>query len=340
MSEPIILAIESSCDETSAAVVHGMRVLSNVIATQTIHHTYGGVVPELASRAHQSYIVPVVEQALRESNLTRFDLDAIAVTRGPGLMGSLLVGVSFAKSLSMAIGKPLIAVNHMHAHIFAHFLHRQDDHRPPSFPFVCLTVSGGHTQLVLVHSATHLEVIGQTVDDAAGEAFDKAAKVMGLPYPGGPEIDRIARGGDSDKYVFTRPQVPGLDFSFSGLKTNLLYFLQQRERDEPGWLARELPHVCASYQRAIVDYLMQRLVEAMRQTGVQEVAIAGGVSANGLLRSRFMTICQEEQWKGFIPSVEFATDNAAMIGASATLLFKESAFAPLDIAPLPQWRID
>ncbi|MFM7814361.1 MAG: tRNA (adenosine(37)-N6)-threonylcarbamoyltransferase complex transferase subunit TsaD [Flavobacteriales bacterium] len=339
MSEPLILAIESSCDETSAAVVQGMRVLSNVIATQTIHHVYGGVVPELASRAHQSYIVPVVEHALNEAKVTMRELDAVAVTRGPGLMGSLHVGVAFAKSLSIAINKPLIAVNHMHAHIFAHFLHRQDEHLAPSFPFLCLTVSGGHTQLVLVHSATKLEVIGQTIDDAAGEAFDKAAKVMGLPYPGGPEIDRMARGGDENKYGFTRPQVPGLDFSFSGLKTNLLYFLQQKEREDAGWLSRELPHVCASYQRAIVDYLMQRLTEAMHQTGVREVAIAGGVSANGLLRSRFIATCKAEDWRGYIPPIEFATDNAAMIGASATLLYKESAFASLDIAPLPQWRI-
>ena len=340
MKEPRILAIESSCDETSAAVVVGTRVLSNVIATQEVHQQYGGVVPELASRAHQSHIVPVVDQALREAHMAKEDLDAIAVTRGPGLMGSLLVGVSFAKSLSQALGKPLIAVNHMHAHIFAHFLHRGESHVSPAFPFLCLTVSGGHTQLVLVKSAVDLQVIGQTIDDAAGEAFDKAAKVMGLPYPGGPQIDRMAKLGDASKYTFTRPQVPGLDFSFSGLKTNLLYFLQQHERAESGWLKRELHDVCASYQRAIVDYLMHRLIEAMEQTGVRDVAIAGGVSANGLLRSEFKRICAERSWNGYIPSFEFATDNAAMIGASAALLYHESAFADLAMTPSPQWAIE
>ena len=334
-----ILAIESSCDETSAAVLHKDRVLSNVIATQQVHERYGGVVPELASRAHQQNIVPVVDRAIKEAGITKNQLTAIAYTQGPGLMGALLVGSSFAKSMAMALDVPLIPVHHMRAHIMAHFIRNHAQDPIPEFPFLCLTVSGGHTQLVLVRSVMDMEVIGQTIDDAAGEAFDKAAKVLGLPYPGGPWVDKRAKLGDSLKYTFTTPQLKGFDYSFSGLKTNLLYFLRDRQKEDGGFIEREMNHICASYQHVVTNYLLARLEAAALHTGVKHLALAGGVSANSALREKFTQLCNKRGWNGFIPSFEYCTDNAAMIGIAGYYQWLSGTKGALGDVPKASWPI-
>jgi N6-L-threonylcarbamoyladenine synthase len=340
MSDSVfILAIESSCDETSAAVLHKDRVLSNVIATQQVHERYGGVVPELASRAHQQNIVPVVDRAIKEAGITKNQLTAIAYTQGPGLMGALLVGSSFAKSMAMALDVPLIPVHHMRAHIMAHFIRNHAQDPIPEFPFLCLTVSGGHTQLVLVRSVMDMEVIGLTIDDAAGEAFDKAAKVLGLPYPGGPWVDKRAKLGDSLKYTFTTPQLKGFDYSFSGLKTNLLYFLRDRQKEDGGFIEREMNHICASYQHVVTNYLLARLEAAALHTGVKHLALAGGVSANSALREKFTQLCNKRGWNGFIPSFEYCTDNAAMIGIAGYYQWLSGTKGALGDVPKASWPI-
>jgi N6-L-threonylcarbamoyladenine synthase len=340
MSDSVfILAIESSCDETSAAVLHKDRVLSNVIATQQVHERYGGVVPELASRAHQQNIVPVVDRAINEAGITKDQLTAIAYTQGPGLMGALLVGASFAKSMAMALDVPLIPVHHMRAHIMAHFIRNLAQDPIPEFPFLCLTVSGGHTQLVLVHSVMDMEVIGQTIDDAAGEAFDKAAKVLGLPYPGGPWVDKRAKSGDPQKYTFTTPQLKGFDYSFSGLKTNLLYFLRDRQKEDSGFIEREMDHICASYQHVVTNYLLARLEAAALHTGVKHLALAGGVSANSALREKFTQRCNKHGWQVFIPSFEYCTDNAAMIGIAGYYQWLSGTKGALGDVPKASWPL-
>jgi N6-L-threonylcarbamoyladenine synthase len=333
LKNPVILAIESSCDETAAAVLTGDTVRSNVIATQEIHARYGGVVPELASRAHQSHIVPVVDEALRTAGVKMDDLDIVACTIGPGLMGSLLVGISFAKSISLALGKPFIGVNHMQAHVLAHFIRDNPDQRMPAFPFLCLTVSGGHTQIVRVNGPLEMQIIGETADDAAGEAFDKAAKLFGLPYPGGPELDKIAAGGNAGRFRFTRPQVPGLNFSFSGLKTSLLYFVKEQERLNPDFVRCELPDLCASFQHAIVTYLVHVLKKAAHETGITEIALAGGVSANSELRRQITDAAKSENWNLYIPPLSYCTDNAAMIGIAALHMHAAGMSSPLSERP-------
>lgn len=338
-TRPYILAIESSCDETSAAVLHGERVCSNIIATQKVHEKYGGVVPELASRAHQSNIVPVVTQALNVAGIEMSQLDAIAFTQGPGLMGSLLVGASFAKSLSLALNIPLIAVHHMQAHILSHFIVENEEDIKPSFPFLSLTVSGGHTQIVLVTSSSDMKVIGETIDDAAGEAFDKAAKVLGLNYPGGPLIDKNAVGGDADRYNFTTPRLSDLRYSFSGLKTSLLYFLREEMAKDPSFIERELKHICASYQKTLVDYLLLNFSKAADQYGIQDLCLAGGVSANSELRRKFYLMCEKHGRNAFIPPFEYCTDNAAMIGIAAYYQYMNGDFADLSAAPKPSWKV-
>jgi N6-L-threonylcarbamoyladenine synthase len=323
-----IFAIESSCDETSAAICRNGAILSNFIANQAVHEKYGGVVPELASRAHMQNIVPVVDVALKQAGVEMPELDAIAFTQAPGLIGSLLVGSQFAKSLALALGKPLIAVHHMQAHVLANLI---PDNRP-SFPFLCLTVSGGHTQIVLARSAVDMEVIGETLDDAAGEAFDKSAKLLGLPYPGGPLIDRHARNGDPKKFSFAEPQIEGLDFSFSGLKTSILYFLQKQVKEDPQFIQKNLDDLCASIQYRIVSILMKKLKKAAIQTGIRELCIAGGVSANSGLRQSFQELCQRHGWKAYIPAFEYCTDNAAMIAITAYHKFLAQDFAPLSVS--------
>lgn len=330
----IILAIESSCDDTSAAVVAQGVVLSNVLATQEVHRQYGGVVPEVASRAHQTHIVPVVETAIRQSGLRVEDIQAVAFTRGPGLIGSLLVGVSFAKAFALARQLPLIEVNHLQAHVLAHFATPET----PSFPFLCLTVSGGHTQILVVNSPSDMEIIGQTTDDAAGEAFDKTGKMLGLPYPAGPEIDRLARLG-SPRFEFPEPQIPGLDFSFSGLKTSILYFLQKREAEAPGFSQRELADICASVQARIVSILLRKLIRASEQQGIREIALAGGVSANSGLRAALRQEGEQRGWNTYIPPMEYCTDNAAMIGIAAWYKYQKGEFCGQEVAPLARWQV-
>lgn len=340
MSDSIyLLAIESSCDETSAAVLHNDCVLSNIIATQKIHEKYGGVVPELASRAHQQHIVPVVQQALLEANVQLSSLNAIAYTQGPGLMGALLVGSSFAKSMAMALQVPLIPVHHMRAHIMAHFIRSSDEQLIPEFPFLCLTVSGGHTQLVLVKSPLDMVVVGETIDDAAGEALDKAAKVMGLPYPGGPHVDRLAVNGDPLKYTFTTPQIAGYNYSFSGMKTNLLYFLRERNTADQGFIEREIHHICASYQHVVTEYLLSKLDAAALHYGVRHVALAGGVSANSELRRKLSAMCNRQGWIAFIPPMGYCTDNAAMIGISGYYQFREGHTGSWSDVPRASWPL-
>ena len=332
-----ILGIESSCDETSAAVLHHDTVLSNVIANQNlVHRMYGGVVPELASRAHQQKIVPVVEEALRQANITKNDLSGIAFTRGPGLMGSLLVGVSFAKATALALGIPMVEVNHMQGHVLAHFIreHGATDKLIPQLPFLCLTVSGGHTQLVLVEAPLKMRIVGQTIDDAAGEAFDKAAKVLGLPYPGGPLIDQYAKLGNPEAFRFSKPNIPGLDFSFSGLKTGFLYFLRDRMAEDPDFKEKHLNDICASLQHTIVSILIDKVKLAAKEYGIKEVAIAGGVSANSGLRTKLTETGLEMGWNTFIPPFSYCTDNAAMIAMAGYFKFIENEFAPLSIAPM------
>ena len=327
---PIILAIESSCDETSASVIRNGKVLNNIIATQVIHRKYGGVVPELASRAHQQNIVATVHEAIDNSGIVKTDLNAVAFTRGPGLMGSLLVGVSYAKGLALGLNIPLIEVNHMQAHVLAHFI----DDPKPSFPFLCLTVSGGHTQIVLVRDYLDMEVIGQTQDDAVGEAFDKAAKIMGLPYPGGPLIDEYAQNGNPKAFKFPETTMPGLDFSFSGIKTAFLYFLRDESKKNPAFVEQNLHDICASIQSTLVNMLLNRLQQASIQTGIKTIAIAGGVSANTGLRNRLQSVGESLGWNIFIPAVQYCTDNAAMIAIAAHYKFLKGQFCPLDIVPL------
>ena len=311
--EVFILAIESSCDDTAAAVLHNDEVLSNVVANQLIHNQYGGVVPELASRAHQQNIVPVIDAALRKANITKEKLSAIAFTQGPGLMGSLLVGSSFAKSLALALQIPLIAVNHMQAHILAHFIDDEGKEKP-TFPFLALTISGGHTQIVKVNDFFDMEIIGETTDDAVGEAFDKSAKILGLPYPGGPLVDKYAQLGNPKAFTFTKPKVPGLDFSFSGLKTAILYFIQKKKLENPNFVDENLNDICASIQHTIIEILMDKLKLAVKETGIKQIAIGGGVSANSGIRNTLAAAEQKYGWKTFIPKFEYTTDNAAMIG--------------------------
>ncbi|TRX40864.1 tRNA (adenosine(37)-N6)-threonylcarbamoyltransferase complex transferase subunit TsaD [Flavobacterium restrictum] len=312
-SDVFILAIESSCDDTAAAVLHNDKVLSNVVANQLIHNQYGGVVPELASRAHQQNIVPVIDAALKKAGIKKDQLSAIAFTQGPGLMGSLLVGSSFAKSLALALQIPLIAVNHMQAHILAHFI-AEEGFEKPTFPFLALTISGGHTQIVRIDSFFDMTIIGETTDDAVGEAFDKSAKILGLPYPGGPLVDKYAQLGNPKAFAFTKPKVPGLDFSFSGLKTAILYFIQKKKIENPNFITENLTDICASIQHTIIEILMDKLTLAVQETGIKQIAIGGGVSANSGIRATLKETENKYGWKTFIPKFEYTTDNAAMIG--------------------------
>ncbi len=329
-----ILAIESSCDDTSAAVVRNTTLLSNVIASQAVHVKYGGVIPELASRAHQQNIIPTVDAALRDANVTPEELDAIAFTRGPGLLGSLLVGVSFTKGLSLAHDIPMIEVNHLQGHILSHFIDLPEREVPhPSFPFLTLLVSGGHSQIVRVDSPLEMTIIGTTIDDAAGEAFDKCAKVMGLPYPGGPVIDRLARQGDSKAFKFAKPQVSDLDYSFSGLKTSFLYTLRDYMAENPQFIEENKADICASLQATIIDILLQKLILAAKKTGIKDIAIAGGVSANSGLRDAVEIEGKKRGWRTFIPELKFTTDNAAMIAAAGYYRYQAGLFSSLDVAP-------
>ena len=326
-----ILGIESSCDDTSAAVSLNTQILSNVIATQKIHELYGGIVPELASRAHLKNIIPVVSEAIKQAGITLNDLDAIAFTKGPGLLGSLLVGTSFAKALSLSLNKPLIDVHHMKAHIMAHFIDNERD-RKPQFPFLCLTVSGGHTQIVKVSSFQKMEVIGSTIDDAAGEAFDKCGKIMGLVYPGGPLIDKLAQSGDPKRFQFAKPKVDGLNFSFSGLKTSFLYFIQGETRKNANFIQENLNDLCASLQQTILDILFIKLELAVQQEGITEIAIAGGVSANKGLRDRLQVYEKMNGWNIYVPEFQFCTDNAGMISVAGYYHFLESEFTDLSVS--------
>jgi N6-L-threonylcarbamoyladenine synthase len=329
-----ILGIESSCDDTSAAVLQNTQLRSNIIANQEVHAAFGGVVPELASRAHQQHIIPVINNALEQAGIKASDLSAVAFTRGPGLLGSLLVGTSFAKSFAWSLGIPLIEVDHMQAHILAHFITSgKPEDQVPGFPFLCLTVSGGHTQIVQVNSHFEMFVLGRTIDDAAGEAFDKAAKIMGLPYPGGPLIDKYAKDGNPDAFSFARPNIPGLDFSFSGLKTSFLYFLRDQLKENPDFIEQNKADLSASIQKAIVDALMDKLMKAVKQTGIKTVAVAGGVSANSALRAAFLERQNQGVWKAFIPAFQFTTDNAAMIAVAGYFKFLKAEFASLDVTP-------
>ncbi len=329
-----ILGIESSCDDTSAAVLRNNVLLSNVIASQAVHVKYGGVIPELASRAHQQNIVPVVDTALREAGVAPSEIDAIAFTRGPGLVGSLLVGVSFAKGLSIARNIPLVEVNHLQGHILSHFIDLPDRRLPhPDFPFLALLVSGGHTQIVRVDSPLEMEIIGTTIDDAAGEAFDKCAKVMGLPYPGGPVIDRLAKEGDPEAFRFARPRIEGLDYSFSGLKTSFLYTLRDRVAENPDFIEQRKADLCASLQHTVVTILLDKLVKASKQTGIRDIAIAGGVSANSGLRDGIVAEGQKRGWRTFLPEFKFTTDNAAMIAMAGYHRYRAGQFSSLDVAP-------
>ncbi|GHB77016.1 tRNA (adenosine(37)-N6)-threonylcarbamoyltransferase complex transferase subunit TsaD [Persicitalea jodogahamensis] len=325
-----ILAIESSCDETSASVISNGKIRSNVVTTQLIHEQYGGVVPELASRAHQQMILPVVEKALKDAKIAKNALQAIAFTRGPGLMGALLVGTSFAKAMALGLAIPLIEVNHMQAHVLAHFI----EEPRPSFPFLCLTVSGGHTQIVRVNSPLEMEIIGQTLDDAVGEAFDKSAKLLGLPYPGGPLIDKYAKEGNPMAYDFPIPDVPDLNFSFSGIKTSIMYFLQKQIRQNPDFVKENLTDICASIQHTLIKILLKKLTKATRQTGIREVAIAGGVSANSGLRKTLGEVGQKEGWQVYIPRFEYCTDNAAMIAMAAHFKYLAEDFTDQTVSPL------
>jgi N6-L-threonylcarbamoyladenine synthase len=339
MNKPVyILAIESSCDDTSASVMCNTKVLSNVIANQDVHAKYGGVVPELASRAHQQNIVPVVQQALKEAKIGKEELSAIAFTNGPGLMGSLLVGTSFAKSLAMGLQIPLLAINHMQAHILAHFI-EDSSSKKPSFPFICLTISGGHTQIVKVNDYFDMTVLGETIDDAVGEAFDKSAKILGLPYPGGPLIDKYAQLGNPKAYSFTKPKVGDLEFSFSGLKTGILYFIQKQERINPNFIQENLNDICASIQHTIVEILMDKLKNTVQQTGITQIAIAGGVSANSEIRKRLILVEKHFGWSTYIPKFEYTTDNAAMIGISGYFKYIKKSFSDLSVTAKARLKV-
>jgi N6-L-threonylcarbamoyladenine synthase len=327
-----ILAIESSCDDTAAAIVQDGKVLSNVVATQDVHRLYGGVVPEVASRAHQVNIIPVVEAAIQQAGIQKEDIQAVGFTRGPGLIGSLIVGVSFAKAFAQARNLPIIEVNHLDAHVLAHFA----EDPKPNFPFLCLTVSGGHTQILVVRDHLDMEVIGQTIDDAAGEAFDKTGKMLGLDYPAGPIIDRLAKEG-KPIFSFPEPKIEGLDFSFSGLKTSILYFLKKQVAENPNFIAENLSDICASVQDRIVSILINKLLKAAEQTGIKEVALAGGVSANSGLRNALQKTAETQGWQAYIPKFEYCTDNAAMIGVTAYYKYLQKDFATLDIAPVARY---
>ncbi|WP_295878678.1 tRNA (adenosine(37)-N6)-threonylcarbamoyltransferase complex transferase subunit TsaD [uncultured Alistipes sp.] len=330
-----ILGIESSCDDTSAAVIRGNVLLSNVIASQAVHIKYGGVIPELASRAHQQNIVPVVDTALKEAGITADKLDAIAFTRGPGLLGSLLVGVSFTKGLSIAHNIPMVEVNHLQGHILSHFLDLPDRKLPhPDFPFLCLLVSGGHTQIVRVNSPLEMEIVGTTIDDAAGEAFDKCAKVMGLPYPGGPVIDRLAKEGDPKAFRFARPHVDGFDYSFSGLKTSFLYTLRDAVAQDPDFIEKHKTDLCASLQSTVVSILLDKLVKAAREYDIRDIAIAGGVSANSGLRNGIVEEGRKRGWRTFLPEFKFTTDNAAMIAMAGLYRYRAGLFSSLEVSPV------
>ena len=337
MEDKLILAIESSCDETSAAVLLGTKVLSNEVVTQLQHAQYGGVVPEIASRAHQTMITAVVHAALKKAGKELRDLEVIAVTQGPGLMGSLLVGISFAKSLSLALEIPLVGVNHMQAHILAHFA--DDCENKPVFPFLNLTVSGGHTQLVVVHSAIQMEVIGETIDDAAGEAFDKAAKVLGLDYPGGPLLDKMSQNGDAKKFTFPIPKVEGLNFSFSGLKTSLLYFLRDNQKLNQNFIEEERANLCASFQHTVVTYLLRQIQRGLTSTKTNQIAICGGVSANSELRKQLTEYGANNGIEVFIPPLKYCTDNAAMIGIAAHYLMEANQISDLKMIPLSRYPL-
>ena len=332
--EPIILGIESSCDDTSAAVLVGHKLLSNVIASQAVHTAYGGVVPELASRAHEQNIVPVVSEAIRRAGITAQDLDAIAFTRGPGLLGSLLVGTNFAKGLSLSLGIPMVEVNHLHAHVLAHFIEEEgEEHQSPEFPFLCLLVSGGNSQIILVRSASDMEIIGQTIDDAAGEAFDKCAKVMGLGYPGGPVVNRLANEGNPKAFAFSKPNVPGYDYSFSGLKTSFLYTLRDELEKNPNFIEERKADLCASLQATVIDIVRKKLRQAAKDLGIRQVAVAGGVSANTGLRDAFHDHARRYGWKVFIPKFAYTTDNAAMVAMNGYFSFIDGKRTELDAVP-------
>ncbi|MCF0168359.1 MAG: tRNA (adenosine(37)-N6)-threonylcarbamoyltransferase complex transferase subunit TsaD [Bacteroidales bacterium] len=330
-----ILGIESSCDDTSAAVLRDGWMLSNVMASQEVHRLYGGVIPELASRAHQQNILPVVSQAIDQAGVTLEEIDAIAFTRGPGLLGSLLVGTSFAKGLALATGKPLVEVNHLQGHILSHFIKVEGrDNRQPEFPFLALLVSGGHTQIVRVDDYLKFEVLGHTIDDAVGEAFDKCAKLMNLGYPGGPVIDRLAKEGNENAFRFAKPNVAGLDYSFSGIKTSLLYFLRDRIAEDPDFIEKNKADLCASFQKDLIDILMKKLLLAVKQTGIRQIALGGGVSANSALRNRITAEGAKRGWTTFLPELKFTTDNAAMIAIVGQFKFEKGLLCPLDAAPV------
>lgn len=331
----IILGIESSCDDTSAAVIRDGVLLSNVIASQDVHRSFGGVVPELASRAHELNIVPVVSEALHKAGVSASELTAIAFTRGPGLLGSLLVGTSFAKALGVALDIPIIMVNHLQGHVLANFIRQQDrEPREPAFPYLCLLVSGGNSQIVRVDDPLHFEILGQTIDDAVGEAFDKCSKMMGLGYPGGPIIDRLAKEGDPKRFRFAKPHIPGLDYSFSGIKTSLLYFVRDEMAKDPEFMEKNKADICASFQKALIDILMDKLVKAAAQTGIREITIGGGVSANSGLRARVEQEGKKRGWNTYLPEFKFTTDNAAMIAIAGYYHYLAGERTSLDVAPV------
>lgn len=331
----LILGIESSCDDTSASVIRDEYLLSNVMAGQEVHRNYGGVIPELASRAHQQNILPVIDQAVKQAGISLSEIDAIAFTRGPGLLGSLLVGTSFAKGLSLALNKPLVEVNHLQGHILSHFIKQQDkENRSPEFPFLSLLVSGGHTQIVKVTDYLHFEVIGQTIDDAVGEAFDKCAKMMGLGYPGGPIVDKLAKTGDENRFQFSKPHIAGLDYSFSGIKTSLLYFLRDQLKENENFIEENKADICASFQKHLIDILMDKLLKAVKQTGITQITLGGGVSANSGLRERVQKEGEKRGWITFIPEFKFTTDNAAMIAITGLFKFRAGLICPIDAAPV------
>ena len=334
MNPVTILGIESSCDDTSASVIRDGIMLSNVIAGQEVHSIYGGVVPELASRAHQQNIIPVVDAAIKKAGIEKSEISAIAFTRGPGLLGSLLVGTSFAKGFAQALGIPLVDVNHLQAHVLAHFISQgAENEKMPEFPFLCLLVSGGNSQIVLVRSHFDMEVIGQTIDDAAGEAFDKCAKVMGLPYPGGPHIDRLAREGNPAAFKFNKPQIPDYNYSFSGLKTSFLYLLRDKEKENPDFVKENMNDLCASIQATVVEILMTKLKKAAADLKIKNIAVAGGVSANSALRAAFHAYADKYKWNVFIPPVSFTTDNAAMIAITGYFKYLKGDFCAIDEVP-------
>ena len=331
----VILGIESSCDDTSAAVIRDGYLLSNVIASQDVHKAYGGVVPELASRAHELNIVPVVSEALSRAGIKASDLTAIAFTRGPGLLGSLLVGTSFAKAMGVALDIPVIMVNHLQGHILADFIRQEGkEAHQPAFPYLCLLVSGGNSQIVRVDDPLHFEILGQTIDDAVGEAFDKCSKMMGLGYPGGPVIDRLAKQGDPERFKFAKPHVPGLDYSFSGIKTSLLYFVRDELRKDPEFMEKNKEDICASFQKALIDILLDKLIKAAKQTGIREITIGGGVSANSGLRGRIEEEGRRCGWNTYLPEFKFTTDNAAMIAIAGYYHYLAGERTPLDVAPV------